>query len=74
MKKVLSDQVVQFQSEKWERTLRENGIQPVPVSYTHLDVYKRQNERCDEFIESQKQSIEKMKEGRTCLLYTSRCV
>ena len=39
--KVLSDQGVQFQSEKWERTLRENGIQP--VSYTHLDVYKRQS-------------------------------
>ena len=55
MKKILSDQGVQFQTEKWERTLRENGIQPVltsirhpkgnlaAVSYTHLDVYKRQN-------------------------------
>ena len=37
MKKILSDQGVQFQSEKWERTLRENGIQPVlTLSLIHI--------------------------------------
>ena len=35
IKKILSDQGVQFQSEKWERMLRENGIQPVLTSIRH---------------------------------------
>ena len=35
MKKVLSDQGVQFQSKKLERTLRENGIQPILSSVRH---------------------------------------
>ena len=35
MKKVLSDQEMEFQSEVWEKTLRENGIQPVLTSVRH---------------------------------------
>ena len=35
MKKILSDQGVQFQSEMWEKTLKENGIQPVLTSIRH---------------------------------------
>ena len=34
----------------------------MPVSYTHLDVYKRQMQRIG------------LEEGQCCLLYTSRCV
>ena len=37
----------------------------VPVSYTHLDVYKRQSVCCLATMQS---------ESNTCLLYTSRCV
>ena len=49
-----------------------------PVSYTHLDVYKRQGyyvdtvgkntKAIDAYISNQ------LKEDRLCLLYTSRCV
>ena len=35
MKKILSDQGVQFRNEIWERTLRENGIQPVLTYIRH---------------------------------------
>ena len=35
MKRILSDQGVQFQSEVWNRILRENGIQPILTSIRH---------------------------------------
>ena len=43
---------------------------PVPVSYTHLDVYKRQN------LYKKFTSLGPLldKQGNGCLLYTSRCV
>ena len=51
----------------------------MPVSYTHLDVYKRQNvmlaqqkvlKRSKE--EAEKIAVEEL--TKVCLLYTSRCV
>ena len=54
-----------------------------PVSYTHLDVYKRQPYVCSEKDSSIIATIEGGKAGKTvclradmdaCLLYTSRCV
>ena len=35
MKKVLSDQGIQFQSEVWHQTLRENGIKTVLTAIRH---------------------------------------
>ena len=57
----------------------------VPVSYTHLDVYKRQEYLCvkngdeqgftaDEFKTAQTEGWEKQYQYKVCLLYTSRCV
>ena len=61
-----------------------NQIIPTPVSYTHLDVYKRQLMEKDYEYICQVQVSEKLLacnqvmlhfEGLdTCLLYTSRCV
>ena len=52
-----------------------------PVSYTHLDVYKRQGQRgfdCDGFRESRGFGDRRHQRGnhhvQCCLLYTSRCV
>ena len=47
------------------------GVHHIPVSYTHLDVYKRQasSRACSLRITSSFLMWEK-----TCLLYTSRCV
>ena len=48
---------------------------PRPVSYTHLDVYKRQVTHLFETVEEGliwTQIVQKMAE--ICLLYTSRCV
>ena len=39
---ILSDHGPQFISGRWRQTLGWEGIIPKPVSYTHLDVYKRQ--------------------------------
>ena len=59
----------------------ESGLQG-PVSYTHLDVYKRQEEATEQ-AEAAAQAEEKPEKGtaaeaateqETCLLYTSRCV
>ena len=54
---------------------------PLPVSYTHLDVYKRQAEDHAEEIEEALKGADMVfvtaGEGGgtgTCLLYTSRCV
>ena len=48
-----------------------------PVSYTHLDVYKRQDYRSEagarRFFENWKQAL-KWQRLEACLLYTSRCV
>ena len=59
----------------------------MPVSYTHLDVYKRQGEleakaKAGEQISltdlaaavKAEEKAPKAKKSRTCLLYTSRCV
>ena len=54
-----------------------------PVSYTHLDVYKRQHMICMSSLDSlillfdcciQKKDFYETGSGVTCLLYTSRCV
>ena len=57
----------------------QGGLIPVPVSYTHLDVYKRQDIR-----KLKLSSVSLMMRNRavfmsprvssSCLLYTSRCV
>ena len=62
---------------------------PAPVSYTHLDVYKRQGLNLEELSELtgisksalgsyEKETIILFNEGEDtaniCLLYTSRCV
>ena len=48
----------------------------IPVSYTHLDVYKRQWQCCQSG--SRRTSVNTPKKSsassRPCLLYTSRCV
>ena len=53
------------------------GREVLPVSYTHLDVYKRQH------LDDNRETIERLFEEReavasrqpkACLLYTSRCV
>ena len=36
MKRILSDQGVQFQSQVWHKTIRENGIQPILTAIKHL--------------------------------------
>ena len=56
----------------------------VPVSYTHLDVYKRQREDCDAIIMNAgaythysyaiRDAIAAVRLPCVCLLYTSRCV
>ena len=50
----------------------------VSVSYTHLDVYKRQANLCADFffiIDTKFFLNEKLsRQSMTCLLYTSRCV
>ena len=38
----ITDHGVMFGVIDFYRAAREAGINPVPVSYTHLDVYKRQ--------------------------------
>ena len=45
----------------------------MPVSYTHLDVYKRQAETVA-VLESARTAVGGSGSCRTCLLYTSRCV
>ena len=44
-----------------------------PVSYTHLDVYKRQSE-CGRSFDEIKYIIDNVDNNECCLLYTSRCV
>ena len=48
-----------------------------PVSYTHLDVYKRQQAKGEDRMKPLQEFVES-KGGEflfnTCLLYTSRCV
>ena len=50
----------------------------VPVSYTHLDVYKRQLQShtapINEWIMEQLIMVDALKRASACLLYTSRCV
>ena len=56
----------------------------VPVSYTHLDVYKRQRQFFQDMLQGSKNPVrintpDKKNKNRTddnesCLLYTSRCV
>ena len=41
---------------------------PAPVSYTHLDVYKRQT------LDTPMKRFDLMQQVNSCLLYTSRCV
>ena len=54
-----------------------------PVSYTHLDVYKRQvtindlleeNKKLEARAKASEQGKMKDRMERACLLYTSRCV
>ena len=59
---------------------------PIPVSYTHLDVYKRQV--LDKFLKTMQTTATRLQEKllrpeirqkgkeqvKDCLLYTSRCV
>ena len=48
-----------------------------PVSYTHLDVYKRQNILLKLYLKSLKNGGKLQLDEHipyTCLLYTSRCV
>ena len=47
-----------------------------PVSYTHLDVYKRQLYPTEEELRTMEYRSKKELSGlvRICLLYTSRCV
>ena len=53
---------------------------PYPVSYTHLDVYKRQiHNRTDETVEIKPTKVVIVEgilifQNKACLLYTSRCV
>ena len=57
-----------------------NGVRP--VSYTHLDVYKRQEMSRSEFYREGRVPLQTLRalidygffEAKTCLLYTSRCV
>ena len=60
-----------------------SSIMSIPVSYTHLDVYKRQLvarvlDGCAVKEETVIKLIHLLQEvggmGMTCLLYTSRCV
>ena len=59
----------------------------IPVSYTHLDVYKRQSLRIERHVENTKKVVEFLANhpqvekvnhpslpDHPCLLYTSRCV
>ena len=48
----------------------------VPVSYTHLDVYKRQRLYVGLHFQSfvQNQGAARLDKRGVCLLYTSRCV
>ena len=78
-----------YQVVRRKRDLRQALLNPVPVSYTHLDVYKRQNYTHPGFgevtIASDGQNIVGLwmagqkhfggtVDGEICLLYTSRCV
>ena len=67
------------------KALREDRItsQEMPVSYTHLDVYKRQFEHSVHGFAvalrfrptgQHGQSVLDVVQGESCLLYTSRCV
>ncbi len=55
---------------------------PAPVSYTHLDVYKRQEQANEKAKLKEERSdakpaaagLPQLAEGNFCLLYTSRCV
>ena len=51
-------------------------LRVVPVSYTHLDVYKRQrwliSSGCSSGVERNLAKVDVV--GSNCLLYTSRCV
>ena len=50
----------------------------MPVSYTHLDVYKRQVQtffgEIDAFVKANSENAELAPYIKGCLLYTSRCV
>ena len=58
----------------------------IPVSYTHLDVYKRQDRRGCHKTDAEVDELERLKrenlrlkrqleeKDMVCLLYTSRCV
>ena len=45
----------------------------LPVSYTHLDVYKRQAIACAA-ENARRNGLSNVVEYKACLLYTSRCV
>jgi len=46
----------------------------MPVSYTHLDVYKRQVRRRARDLPGRLWALRHYMHLHTCLLYTSRCV
>ena len=71
----------------WHRLRSRKTVRVYPVSYTHLDVYKRQLEAGDvevlvrQHLERRGQELEHnalflrvVNLLETCLLYTSRCV
>ena len=51
--------------------IAEKRYRGTPVSYTHLDVYKRQDLHSDYPLAPEKCTIT---DSMLCLLYTSRCV
>ena len=51
-----------------------HGIGPCAVSYTHLDVYKRQTIVCIIRRMQIIHPVHRQAQPRPCLLYTSRCV
>ena len=69
----------------WRRVVATTALRWWPVSYTHLDVYKRQVQFKDVFLGAEKRSYVRAadvqrclraggKHNDLCLLYTSRCV
>ena len=63
-----------------EKNLTDAGVSVAPVSYTHLDVYKRQISPCFLKATVRKPGYlspyldKQLWEVKSCLLYTSRCV
>ena len=65
---------IQLDPKQEHLLLKENYFIITPVSYTHLDVYKRQMLlRLGKVININNETVQ-MTQCKHCLLYTSRCV